>query len=194
MRPVAYLLSGLTGSGKTTFAKRLEAQGVVRLSVDEEVHARHGRYGVDYPEHEYFQRQGPIVEEVQRRIAELLELGRDVVLDYGLWRRSERDAYKQLVDAHGGRWRLLYFRADRDVLLRRLAERNQREDANALLVTPRALDEFLGRFEPPEGEGEQIIDQGIGPSPKVTQAAGRKSLPEPSPPSQADGRRSLEVR
>ena len=54
MPPVVYLLCGLTGSGKTTYAKRLEAAGAVRLTVDEEVHARHGRYGVDYPTAEYF--------------------------------------------------------------------------------------------------------------------------------------------
>ena len=49
MSPVVYLLCGLTGSGKTTYARQLEAAGAVRLSVDEEVYARHGRYGVDTP-------------------------------------------------------------------------------------------------------------------------------------------------
>ena len=37
MSPVVYLLCGLTGSGKTTYARQLEAAGAVRLSVDEEV-------------------------------------------------------------------------------------------------------------------------------------------------------------
>lgn len=55
--PVVHLPAGLTGSGKTTYARRLEAEGVLRLSVDEEVFARHGRYGVDYPEHEYPERE-----------------------------------------------------------------------------------------------------------------------------------------
>ena len=37
-RAIAYLLVGLTGSGKTTYAKRvLEPSGAARLSVDEEV-------------------------------------------------------------------------------------------------------------------------------------------------------------
>ncbi|MFF2929118.1 AAA family ATPase [Streptomyces mirabilis] len=35
--PVVYLLVGLTGSGKTTYAKRLEPTGAIRLSVDEMV-------------------------------------------------------------------------------------------------------------------------------------------------------------
>ncbi|CAM5736731.1 hypothetical protein SAFG77S_08537 [Streptomyces afghaniensis] len=58
----AVLLIGITGSGKTHLAQALSARGVVRLSVDEEVHRLHGRYGVDYPEHEYFEREAPAVE------------------------------------------------------------------------------------------------------------------------------------
>src|SRR4029450_2053680 len=49
-RPEVFLLVGLTGSGKTTYSKRvLEPAGAVRLSVDEIVYARHGRDGIDYP-------------------------------------------------------------------------------------------------------------------------------------------------
>jgi|SRR5919106_457462 predicted kinase len=157
MAPVVYLLCGLTGSGKTTYAKRLEAAGAVRLSVDEEVYARHGRYGVDYPMSEYFDRERPVVEELPRRLVELVESGHDVVLDYGLWRRSDRDAYKRLVEAHGGRWRLLYFKVDPGVLRQRLADRNRRGDANALMVTPSALEDFIARFDEPVGEGEELV-------------------------------------
>ena len=78
MPPVVYLLCGLTGSGKTTYAKQLEAAGAVRLSVDEEVFARHGRYGVDYPASEYFDLQRPVAEELRRRLVELIESGHDV--------------------------------------------------------------------------------------------------------------------
>jgi predicted kinase len=157
MPPVVYLLCGLTGSGKTTYAKRLEAGGAVRLSVDEEVYARHGRYGVDYPMSEYFERERPVVEELPDRLVELVESGHDVVLDYGLWRRSDRDAYKRLVEAHGGRWRLLYFKVDPEVLRQRLADHNRRADANALMVTPSALEDFIARFEEPVGEGEALV-------------------------------------
>ncbi|MFE2320425.1 AAA family ATPase [Streptomyces sp. NPDC059441] len=158
--PVVYLLVGLTGSGKTTYAKRrLGPAGAVRLSVDELVFERHGRYGVDYPERQYFELEAPVVAEVRERLAELVAAGRDVVLDHGLWLRSDREEWKKLVQS-AGRWRLLYFPVERAELLRRLDERNRREDANALAVTQSALDDFHARFEPPQDEAEEIIEPG----------------------------------
>ena len=155
--PVAYLLVGLTGSGKTTYARRREAEGLLRLSVDEEVFARNGRYGIDYPNHEYPERERPVVEELKRRLVEVLRAGRSVVLDYGLWRRAERDEYKKLIEDAGGRWRLIYLKVEKDELLRRLEIRNQRSDANALAVPPNELEEFCARFDEPDGEGEEIV-------------------------------------
>lgn len=156
--PTAVLMCGLTASGKTTYAKQLETDhGYVRLSVDEQVHALHGRYGIDYPEDTYFEREGPVVQAVRDRLVALLHEGRDVALDQGLWRRADRGAYKTLVIDAGGQWRLLYFPVDRDELLRRLAIRNQRDDGNALTVTPSALDDFIARFDEPDGEDEDII-------------------------------------
>lgn len=158
MKSVVYLLCGLTASGKTTYAKTLEHAGVVRLSVDEEVYARHGGYGVEYPEWEYSERERPVVAEMRHRMLELVRAGVSVVFDHGLWTRADREYYKRLIEDAGGTWRLLYFRADRALLLARLAERNQRTDANALRVTPEALDDFFRRFEEPSGEGEEILD------------------------------------
>jgi predicted kinase len=159
--PVVYLLVGLTGSGKTTYARRrLEPGGAVRLSVDERVHARHGRYGVDYPERDYLALEAPVVAEVREELIELVAAGRSAVLDHGLWTRKERDEWKNLVQETGGRPRLLYFPVPREELLRRLEARNQREDGNALTVTPEALDDFFARFEPPHGEGEEVIEPG----------------------------------
>ncbi|MFF0425389.1 ATP-binding protein [Streptomyces sp. NPDC004520] len=157
--PTVFLLVGLTGSGKTTHARRvLEPRGAVRLSVDEVVFERYGRYGVDYPENAYFEKEAPVVAELHERLVELVAEGRDVVWDHGLWPREEREAMKRLVESAGGRWRLMYFPVGRDELLRRLAARNERVDANALVVTTEALDDFLARFEEPRGEGEEIVD------------------------------------
>ncbi|MFF5668231.1 AAA family ATPase [Streptomyces griseofuscus] len=158
--PLAVLLAGLTGSGKTTVAQALATRGFTRLSVDEEVHRLHGRYGVDYPEHTYFERERPVVEAIRQRFIKELAAGNDVVLDHGLWRRSERDAWRQAASEAGGHPLVVYLPADREELLRRLAERNQREDANALIVTPEALTDFFVRFDPPADDEDVIVYRG----------------------------------
>lgn len=124
------------------------------------MHARHGRYGVDYPERDYFALEAPVVAEVGEELVDTIAAGRDAVLDHGLWTRAARDEWKKLVEEAGGRWRLLYFPVPREELLCRLAERSQRQDGNALTVTELALDDFYARFEPPHDEGEEIIEPG----------------------------------
>ncbi|MFQ6144379.1 AAA family ATPase [Streptomyces seoulensis] len=158
--PLAVLLAGLTGSGKTAVAQALAARGFTRLSVDEEVHRLHGRYGVDYPERSYFERERPVVEAIRQKLVKELQAGNDVVLDHGLWRRSERDNWRQAAREAGGHPLVVHLPADRDELLRRLAERNRREDANALTVTPEALDDFFDRFDVPAEDEHVIVHTG----------------------------------
>ena len=47
--PLVVMMCGVAGSGKTTFAQQLEKEGFLRLSIDEEIWAAHGRYGIDFP-------------------------------------------------------------------------------------------------------------------------------------------------
>jgi predicted kinase len=158
--PLAVLLIGITGSGKTTLAKALAERGFTRLSVDEEVHRLHGRYGIDYPEHTYFERERPAVETIRQQLAAELTADHDVVLDHGLWTRADRTAWQTTARQAGGQPVLVYLPADRDELLTRLNERNRREDANALTVTPEALDDFFARFEPPGDDELAVVYNG----------------------------------
>ncbi len=47
MKPSVFLLCGLPGSGKTTYAKKLEQSGAIRYTLDEEVFKRFGRHFED---------------------------------------------------------------------------------------------------------------------------------------------------
>ena len=121
-----YLLVGLTGSGKRTYSRRvLQPAGAVPLSADE------------MP-----------ADEVSERLVREVRSGRDVALDPGLWRRTDRDAWKERVVALGATWRLLYFPASRAALLQRLR------------VDESEVDELYSRFEEPVDEGEEIVQPG----------------------------------
>ena len=155
--PVVYLLSGLPGSGKTTYARNLEAHGVVRVSVDDAMLAAHGRLGVDYPAEEHLVRLAPVVESARTRLVDEVESGRSVVLDHGLGQRSERDAFKQLVVSLGATWQLIHFAVDLDVLRRRCAERLH--DPDAVPISDDTLTFLAATWEVPQGEGEIVVDE-----------------------------------
>ncbi len=158
-RPEVVLMCGVAGSGKTTYAKGLEANGYVRLSVDEEIWQRFGAYGVDYEPDQYAAHTEVAREALRQRLLSLIAQDRDVVIDSSFWQRSRREAYKDLIARAGGRWRLIYLRIDEALLRERLRVRAERFDANAAFpVTDDLLADFLRGFEPPSGEGEEVVE------------------------------------
>jgi predicted kinase len=159
--PDVFLLVGLTGAGKTTYSKRvLEPAGVTRLSVDELIYTKHGRYGIDYPASAYFELYAPALETVRAALFAELDQGHDVALDLGIWSRADRDEWKRRIEAAGARWRLLYFPVSHAELRQRLAERNRLDGPDAVRVEESDLDDFYARFEEPTDEGEQVIQPG----------------------------------
>jgi predicted kinase len=152
------LMCGMAGSGKTTYAQQLEQQGFERLSIDEEVWRRFGRYGVDYPAADYDGLSALIEADLQERLSKLLEQGRYVVIDFSFRHRSQRDHYKRLIERAGGTWRLLYLKVEPDELRRRLTRRSARVDANAAFpITDEILDRYRNDFEAPRDEGEETV-------------------------------------
>lgn len=158
------LLCGIAGSGKTTYARDLEQAGYVRLSIDEDVWKRFGRYGVDYSPEEYEQHSETVEKELRDRLVRLIYSGRDVVVDCSFWRQRTRQEYKRLVEGAGARWRLVYLKTHPEVLRERLHARRHRFDANAAFpITDDILAAYLAAFEEPSGEGEEIV---TAPSPQ----------------------------
>ncbi len=152
------LLCGLAGSGKTTYAHGLEAAGHVRLSIDEEVWSRFGRFGIDYEPDRYDELSVLAEEALRARLVALVEQHQDVVVDFSFWQRAARDRYKRIIEDAGGTWRLLHLKADPEVLRQRLQDRSRRFDANAAFpITDELLTSYTAGFEEPHDEGEEVI-------------------------------------
>lgn len=161
LRPLpglAVLMCGVAGSGKTTFAMALEDAGFLRLSIDEELWRRHGRYGLDFPAADYPALLEPVRVWMQAQVAEAVRAGQAVVIDSSFWSRAHREAFKAEVESAGGRWRLIYLHAQPELLQRRLAARREQPDQRgAIPVDDAMLARFLRSFEPPLGEGETTV-------------------------------------
>ncbi len=146
--PTIFLLCGLPGAGKTTLARQLERdRPALRLTEDEWVTPLFGPAGV------YDDAAREAIKEVQWEVAvRALRLGVDVVLDWGVWSRSERDDFRARAAALGVRLELRYLEVSRAELLRRLALRNAALPADTFSVTAAELDEWTAFFEPPTAD------------------------------------------
>ena len=154
MKPVVYLLCGLPGSGKTNYAKKLEAGGALRLTVDEELFRRHGK---DLDAQHIDQYEKEIKLDFKSLLEKAVKGGKSVALDYGFWKKSERDEYKQLAESVGAQWKLLFFDTSLEILKSRIAARNIADPTNNHVISEELLERFSTKLEPPSGEGEEII-------------------------------------
>jgi predicted kinase len=156
--PLVVMMCGVAGSGKTTFSQLLEKEGFVRLSIDEEIWAVNGRYGVDFPLEKIEEYKKVAESKLRNYLIELIHDKQQVVIDFSFWDRARRDQYKQLIEKAGGKWQLVYIQVHPDDLRERLKIRNKRFDANAFPITEEVLTSYLNGFEIPKGEGEIVIE------------------------------------
>jgi predicted kinase len=152
------LLCGVAGAGKTTYAKQLENLGFTRLSIDEEIWRRFGRYGLDYPPSDYTGHQETAEQLLRAELVGLMCDRAPVVIDSSFWRRETRDRYKALIVEHGCQWDLVHLVVDVPTLRERLTRRSERFDANAAFsITETQMLIYLEGFEVPRDEGAIVL-------------------------------------
>ena len=145
-----HLMVGLPCSGKTTLAKKLEAElGVLRLTPDE-WHRKLFGQDATHPDHD--RRHGKI-EELQWEVAACaLGVGLSVILDFGFWARIERDDYRKRASVLGARTSIHFLDVPHDVLLHRLEVRNAQTSDDVTHIPPAMLKEWFTSLQAPDAE------------------------------------------
>ncbi len=149
--PIVYLLCGLPGSGKTPYAKQLEKEDAVRLSLDEELFKLFGR---EFPSDQYGDLERKTKEKLLEQVSLLLKDKKSVALDWGFWKKKERDKVRTFLEDQGAEVILLYFKKDIAELPDRVADRDLSVNHE---IDPNMLKDFAAQFEEPTGENEKVI-------------------------------------
>ena len=142
-QPTLFLTVGLPGTGKTTAARRIEAEhGALRLTKDEWMKALYGR---DNPASASDVIEGRLIQIGMRA----LELGISVVIDYGLWSRDERSALRQAAADIGAAVVICYFELTPAEQRKRLDQRLAEAPHESWPMSERELTEWASKFEKP---------------------------------------------
>ena len=153
--PTLYLTVGLPGTGKTTEARRIEVEtGALRLTKDEWMKAL---YGLGNPPAASDVIEGRLIEIGLRA----LELGVDVIIDYGLWGRDERSALRQAAADLGATVEMLYFEITPAAQRTRLDRRHAEAPQTTWHMSDEQLVEWAGIISiptPGELDGSEPID------------------------------------
>jgi predicted kinase len=153
--PQVHLLAGLNGAGKTTYARRLEAElPAVRFTLDEWMLRLHG---LPYDDPAY-----PALAESCKGLIwdtalQVLRAGVDVVLDWNQWSRDRRAEWAAKASAQGFQPVLHYIRVRLATAIAQTAVRNAQDPAHAHTLDAAAVRHLASIFEEPDqAEGFQL--------------------------------------
>ena len=149
------LLCGKLCCGKTTYAEQLRAQNkAVLLSIDEVMLTIFGQYTGDKHD-EYAARTKKYL---FAKSLEIIETGTTVILDWGFWRKAERDFTREFYTARKIECEFHYIDIADETWKARVAKRNAAViagETDAYFVDDNLAAKFAGRFEKP---GRDEID------------------------------------
>lgn len=142
--------------GKSTYARQLQSAGnAVILSIDEVTLSLFPE-GAGEMHDTYVRRAEQYLLSLSLQIQ---RSGTDVILDWGLWTRAQRDRLRTFYTEHGVEYEIHYLRISREEWERRIRNRNgkQAEDLSAYYVDEGLLRKVENLFEEPSAEESDIF-------------------------------------
>jgi predicted kinase len=142
-----HLMVGVPCSGKTTLARRIEQErACLRLTPDEWIERL---FGGDARLDVLDAARDPMEALLWEVAAKVLQMGGDVILDFGFWTRAERDASRARAAGLGARCVIHFADVSEGDLLRRLRERNANPPPGSFRIDEERIKDWIKLFEPP---------------------------------------------
>ncbi|MFN8530411.1 MAG: AAA family ATPase [Anaerolineae bacterium] len=142
-----HLMVGLPCSGKSTLARKLEREQSALRLVPDEWHVQLFGQDAEEPEHDA---RHMLIEAMLWNIASrTLELGTNVILDYGFWAREEREDYRLRAKQLGASSEVHFLDVPEDELMRRLAVRNAQPSQTSFYIPEAMMKPWIAFFQRP---------------------------------------------
>ena len=158
--PKVYLICGKICSGKSTYAEQLRVlNNAVLLSIDEITLALFGQHCGD--------KHDDYVERTQNYLfnksLELIEVGINVILDWGFWLKEERDYAREFYNSRNIECEFHYIDISDETWKARLKKRNSAiidGETNAYYIDDNLAEKFAAIFEVPNEDEIDVIYKG----------------------------------
>ena len=155
-QPIAYVICGFIGAGKTTFARKLEKETkAIRITKDEWIIKI---FGNKITSDKNFERYDKNITELATDIAfEILKSGGDVIIDEGFWVKSQRDDIKKKILNIGAKPILYYVECPVEKMRERVVNRSKTPPLDSFEINEEMFDKYLKYWEPPIVEEDILL-------------------------------------
>jgi len=154
-KPIAHIIVGFIGSGKTTFARKLEKEtGAVRFTKDEWVVRVFGNTPPKDKFEEYDSRMTALATDMARRC---LQAGISVIVDEGFWVKEHRDAISEKVKRVGAIPKLYYLDVPYEIMKARTLKRTENPHVDSFTIDEKSFNRYWKLFRPPGKDEEYTV-------------------------------------
>jgi predicted kinase len=151
-KPLAHIIVGFIGSGKTTFARKLEKEtGAIRFTKDEWMVRIFGNTPPKDKFAEYDIRMASLATDMALKC---LKSGISVIIDEGFWVKGHRDEIRKKVEDTGAIPILYYLEVPLEIMKARTLMRSENPPVDSYTIDEESFDHYWKFFRPPDKDEE----------------------------------------
>ncbi|MBI5122813.1 ATP-binding protein [Candidatus Roizmanbacteria bacterium] len=157
-KPLAHIIIGFIGSGKTTFARKLEKEtGAIRFTKDEWMVKV---FGNTPPKDKFAEYDNKMASLAIDMALKCLKAGISVIIDEGFWVKEHRDTISEKVKNVGAIPKLYYLEVPLEVMKARTLKRSENPPVDSFNIDEESFNQYWKHFRPPGKDEEfELINQ-----------------------------------